>query len=376
MQRPLLFALATLLVGCSDSTTPDGTPPAVGNVVAISAGGSHTCALRVDGKAFCWGSNTAGQLGDGTQEDRLNPTPVSGGLTFAEISAGYDQTCGVTSGSQVYCWGNNVQGQVGGDGAAGPIMTPLLAASMTFTTVSAGQNHSCGISSGNVYCWGTGYLGDDSTSKRRPYPVLVPGGPWSLVSAASSHSCAVRATGSAYCWGSNAGGLLGIGTTTGQSFTPAAVVGGHTFTAIDAALNHTCAIATDGTPYCWGNNANGQLGTGATGAPVGTPSAVSSPFTFSEIASGEDFTCAAFSDGTHCWGNNGVAQLGFTADNSPHPTPTKSDALVESISAFGRHACGINGNFDGYCWGNDQSGQIGDGRTAAAVAIPFKISLP
>ena len=377
MPRPLLLiALATFVVSCSDSTTtPGGPPPTIGNVVAVSAGGNHTCALRVDGKAFCWGRNTDGQLGDGTQEDRLNPTAVAGGLSFAEISAGEQHTCGVTTASQVYCWGKNLQGQSGGSGTGDPVLAPALASTMTFTTVSAGVDHTCAISSGTAYCWGTGFLGDANTAERRPNPVEVTGGPWSVVSAGANYTCALRATGSAYCWGNNTGGLLGIGTTTGSSVNPAAVVGGHTFVAIDAGLNHTCGVGTDGTAYCWGTNANAQLGNGAPGSPTGTPTAAPSSLTFTAVAAGADHSCAAFSDGTYCWGANSAGQLGVTG-STVHPSPTKSDAQVESVSSFRHHTCGVSGNFDAWCWGANEYGQVGNGRTDAAVAIPVKITLP
>src|SRR5688572_4030143 len=104
---------ATLIAGCSDSTDPDNdTPPIEDNVLAISAGGAHSCALRVDGAAFCWGRNVEGQLGDGTNTNRTEPVRAADGMLFTAISAGDTHTCAITATNQAYCWGDNLHGQV------------------------------------------------------------------------------------------------------------------------------------------------------------------------------------------------------------------------------------------------------------------------
>ncbi|HJQ21348.1 MAG TPA: hypothetical protein VJ867_13455 [Gemmatimonadaceae bacterium] len=373
----LVSILSVTLLGCKDPTSDNGgNPPPLGNVLAISAGGAHTCALRLDGKAFCWGRNSSGELGDGTLEDRLNPVAVTGGLSFESISSGDTHTCGVTHSGEGYCWGDNVQGQVGGNASADIGLPPtLVAPGMSWAMISAGQDHSCGVTTGgDAYCWGTGYLGDNNTT-RRAFPIKVPGGPWTEVSAATNYTCGLQAAGGAYCWGTNAGGLLGNGTTSGQSFSPMAVVGNHDFATLDAGVNHACGATTIGQIFCWGTNANAQLGTGATGSPTGTPVQAGITENLTVVASGEDFTCGAADQGTFCWGRNDVGQLGVNG-TGVQATPVRVDASTITVSAFRVHACGISANFDAYCWGNNAFGQVGNGRTGAAVNLPSKLTLP
>ena len=127
MRRPTMttFLVTGVLLGSvagcgGDGGTGPGEIPDAGNVMAISAGGAHTCALRTDGAAFCWGQNTSGELGDGTLERRLSPVPVMGGHTFRAISAGDTHTCAITTLDRVYCWGDNRWGQLGTGTTEGP----------------------------------------------------------------------------------------------------------------------------------------------------------------------------------------------------------------------------------------------------------------
>jgi alpha-tubulin suppressor-like RCC1 family protein len=104
-----------------------GAPGVLGvELAALSAGADHTCGLDPDGVAYCWGFNTDGRLGDGTETDRNQPTPVSGGLAFADVSAGILHTCGATTDGDVFCWGQNLEGQLG-DGSTEGSLDPVQA---------------------------------------------------------------------------------------------------------------------------------------------------------------------------------------------------------------------------------------------------------
>jgi alpha-tubulin suppressor-like RCC1 family protein len=142
---------------------------------------------------------------------------------------------------------------------------------LTFGSISTGggstSGHSCGLATnGSAYCWGnnsSGQLGDGSTTSRGQ-PTGVGGGfAFAAISVGSNHTCAIRAGGTAFCWGSNVSGQLGDGTTAQHSDArPVLPPSGVTFTYISAGDSHTCAVASSGVVYCWGLNANGQLGVG------------------------------------------------------------------------------------------------------------------
>jgi hypothetical protein len=268
-----------------------GTSPiAVSGALAfssVSVGGNHTCGLTTAGAAYCWGYNWNGELGIGTASGpqqcngyACSPTPVavSGGLTFATVSAGARHSCGVTSAGLAYCWGANEDGQLG-NGATTNRSTPVaVAGALKFSAVSAGGDHTCGVTTAGVaYCWGFNYYGELGTgSTTAPQqcssfpcstmPVAVTGGlAFVAVSAGEQHSCGVSTSSQAYCWGFNAFGQLGNGSTTDSS-SPVAV-GGFNFQSVSAGLGnhaHSCGLTTGGVAYCWGANYTGQLGNGST----------------------------------------------------------------------------------------------------------------
>src|SRR2546422_3246722 len=241
----------------------------------MSTGFRQTCAIMAGGAAYCWGLNRAGQLGDGTTTDRSSPVRVAGDLTFAAVSAGDFHTCGLTTTGAAYCWGGNGDGQLG-DGSTTNRLTPTpvrVVSGVTFVAVSAGGFNTCGMTAGGAaYCWGAngeGQLGDGSVDGRTQ-PVLIAGGVnYTAVSAGNSHTCAITAAGTAYCWGLNVQGQLGDGTTESRR-RPVPVAGNIRFVAIEAggsrpALGfHSCGLTAAGAAYCWGQNARGQLGDGTT----------------------------------------------------------------------------------------------------------------
>jgi len=241
------------------------TPVAGGlEFASISAGVVHTCGVTTSGAAYCWGINGGG-LGDGTTTDRIVPTLVTGGLTFAQISAGFYYTCGVTTAGAAYCWGGNAYFNY----TLRPIPIDM---GKTFVSVSAGWTHTCGLATNSaVYCWGNndvGELGDGTTASRQNLLPVAGGHAFTTVSTGNDvYSCGVTTTGSAYCWGLNAYGQLGDGTTTNK-LVPTLVSGGLTFVSVAASTTpdgaHTCGLTTSGAVYCWGLNDHGQLGDGTT----------------------------------------------------------------------------------------------------------------
>ncbi|NCV22566.1 MAG: hypothetical protein EBV45_11570 [Chloroflexi bacterium] len=220
----------------------------VGNVafVSIAQGVAYTCGLTSTDIAYCWGYNASGQLGDGSNTDRLTPTlvAVSGGLTFTTIAAGSEHTCAIqqanvgpssvgrrsVSAGAAYCWGYNNAGQLGDGTTTDHNVPTAVDTTFTFSTISAGEGHTCAIQQANV---GAVSVGRRSVSEA-----------------------------AAYCWGKNTNGQLGNATNVSSTL-PVAVARNLSYTAIGAGFRHTCGITAAAT-YCWGWNVAGQLGDGTT----------------------------------------------------------------------------------------------------------------
>jgi hypothetical protein len=233
----------------------------------LALGAAHTCGLTPAGLAYCWGFNQFGQIGDGSNADKLVPTPVNGGHTFVRLVVGNDHSCGLDPGGHVFCWGDNEDGQVG-DGTSMVMGRPLpvaAAAPTTFADIGIGFESTCGLSaSGAASCWGFnghGQLGDGSTTSKN-FPSDVEGGlAFSLLSTKASETQCGLVGAQGYCWGLNDHGQVGDGTTTNRT-SPTAIGGGLTFSAIHPGSAHSCALSAAGAIYCWGRNNLGQVGDG------------------------------------------------------------------------------------------------------------------
>ncbi|MBI2060125.1 MAG: hypothetical protein HYT87_10170 [Nitrospirae bacterium] len=296
-------------------------------IQAVAVGGTLTCALIANGTVKCWGRNDYGQLGDGTTVDKSTPVAVSTLTSAVAITGGNLHTCALVSGGTVKCWGYNNNGQLG-DGTKGPTAdksTPVAVSTLTGAiAITGGWGHTCAlVSDGTVKCWGANYygqLGDGTTGptadKSTPVAVSTLTGAIAITGG-DYHTCALVSDGTGKCWGDNVYGELGDGTLVDKS-TPVAV---STFTgavAITGGNGHTCALVSDGTGKCWGKNLNGQLGDGTTANRL-APIAVSFLSSAAAIAGGSAHTCSLLSDGTvKCWGYNAYGELGdgTTADKT------------------------------------------------------------
>src|SRR6266550_2679740 len=299
----------------------------------VSAGASHTCGVAAGGVAYCWGDNTAGELGTGDGRSHMKPAAVSGHLTFASLSAGDGFTCGITDSRVAYCWGRNPYGQLGSRApqrSEAPL--PVIAAGLEFLQVSAGRGYACGIGADHAaYCWGSnedGQLGTSDTARStRPLPVA---GRLSFdsVSAGWSHTCAVTREGTAYCWGSNAAGQLGNGTTV-ASRVPVAVVHVHDFLSVTVGARHTCGRTARGLVYCWGDDFNHQSQLGVSDPLTFMSREVFGGIPFVQLDAGDAHTCGVTDDGSaYCWGRNDDGELG---DGSLHP-PVRPARVAEPDS--------------------------------------------
>lgn len=280
-------------------------------LVALAAGVSHVCGLDSAGEAVCWGANEGGQLGDGSRTDRPSPVPVRAEMRFSSLTAGAAHTCGIAQGSIAVCWGQNLSGQLG-DGTRTDARFPrAVGGGINFRLLVAGWNHTCGLTNnGNAFCWGPnseGQLGDGSRLDRLT-PTLVRGSIDTLA-AGSDHTCGIS-DGAVLCWGDNRFGQVGDGTNESRN-QPEEVVGlPSPVTQIAAGAVHTCALVSDGSAYCWGQNLRGQLGDG-TRQSHNTATAVAGGLRFRSIHAGGALTCGLTPGGEeYCWGLNQDGQVG------------------------------------------------------------------
>ncbi len=258
-------------LGDATSSINSLTPVAVAGGLLfrqIRAGALHTCSVTRDNLAYCWGKNDGGQLGSGagTPGEQRTPRAVTGSLLFRQVTAGGNHNCGVTTADRAYSWGYNSFGQLG-DKTTSTRRTPVaVTGGLRFRAVSANTDHTCGVTLENrAYCWGENLDGEigDGTITSRLSPVAVAGGRrFVQVSTAEGHTCAINPFNRTFCWGDNRYGQLGDGTTT-QRLTPVRVGGGLLFSQVSAGGYHTCGVTTDNRAYCWGyNNFSGALGDG------------------------------------------------------------------------------------------------------------------
>jgi hypothetical protein len=309
----VVLILSLLASGWSTPISVAAKQPPV--IVQVSQGAEHTCVLSNEGSVQCWGHNSLGPVGDGTNSDRSAPVPVAGlSSGVRQISAGGYFTCALTSAGGVKCWGSG-------------------------TTVRYG----------------------DVVSS--PTPIDVPG--WETgvaqVSAGYEHVCAVTTAGAAQCRGSNSNGQLGNGTAVNSFATPVEVIGlGSGVSSIHAYTKHTCAIVSNGAVMCWGANDGGILGTnepypegkvcwfGCHSVPV-VATQMQGGFPRS-LATGRTGGCGLMADGlARCWGPLPARAPG---------TPTWFPQLVEPVKALSGGAsagCALTAAGEAKCWNLGQS---------------------
>jgi alpha-tubulin suppressor-like RCC1 family protein len=397
-RKPLTLALilgAAVLASCNEETTSAGpsspeTDPALTTTTTtslaftqVSAGFNHTCGVASGYRAYCWGWNTYGQMGNGEiRYDQRWPSPVIGGLRFRQISAGTLHTCGVTSGYRAYCWGD-------GD----PWPTPVEGGHF-FRQVSAGEEHTCGVTTDDqAYCWGDntfGQLGNgtsDPSGARQQIPVPVIGGlRFRAVSTGDYHTCGVTPTNRAYCWGRDATGELGDGTSydictwdrgdVPCRTSPSAVAGGYRLRQVDAGAHHTCGVTTDNRAFCWGTGEAGAIGNG-TQSNSPSPRKVSGALAFRSVSAGFIRSCGVTtSNQAFCWGYNAVGGIGDgTFRQRLTPTAVAGGLSFKQVDTGEHHTCGVTPENVAYCWGNNDEGKLGDG-TNTQRSRPQKVIGP
>lgn len=303
----------------------------------------------------------AGQTQQFSATSAFTPTAIAGG--------GY-HTCLMFPDRSLRCAGENNWGQLG-NGAFANSSTPVSVTGITTaSSVGAGIEHTCSLlADGTIRCWGTNYvgqLGDGTTAGLSEVPKPVQGISGAIgLAVGGFHNCALLSDRTVKCWGRNQDGQVGNGDNTTDVRAPDLPVSGLASVAgITAGGYHSCALMPDSTVRCWGRNTRGQLGDGTDSSFASTPVAVSGMTTAVSVSGGFYHTCAALRDGTvQCWGDNDSGQIGNTLaySNVPMTVAGISNALAVSAGAY--HTCALLANATVRCWGRNTNGQLGNGAT-------------
>jgi alpha-tubulin suppressor-like RCC1 family protein len=395
---PLLSAVAGL--GLALPASLAAHPPAHPSVVA--GGNAHSCALE-RGRAYCWGENDFGQLGNGSTANSLVPVAVDtggalAGKTITQISAGGGaglDTCALDSTGTPYCWGSGADGALGDGSTADssvpvPVDTGGVLAGKKIVQLSVGADGGCVLdSAGGAYCWGDndfGELGDGGTSYSSvAVPVdtrgVLAGQFITQISAGFQDTCALTRAGRAYCWGDDAFGELGDNGAASAGYSPEPVAvdfggapAGQTLTQISAGWLDACALDKAGAAYCWGM---GPITSSLVPAPVAA-GGVPAGQTLTQISAGLGEVCSLDSTGAaFCWGDNDQGELGDRSTvSSAAPVPVYTGGLLArrtltQISAGGFHACATDTTGAQFCWGDNNQGDLGNGRAAQSDVPVF-----
>jgi alpha-tubulin suppressor-like RCC1 family protein len=378
--------------GSTIITNPDGNTTGQKDVGTIALGFLHGCGRTPSGAVKCWGDNGAGQLGDGIpfdQPDRpastMTPQAVPGIANAVDVCSGVAHSCAALQDGTVHCWGLNTFGQLG-DGTQNRSPGAVQVVGITdAASLACGQSFVCAIrKDATVSCWGANYGGQfgdgDKTTDAGVAVAPVTGltGVRAL-SAGYAHACAVVQSGDLYCWGANDQGQLGIGSTA-ESLTPTKLVALSDVIQVAAGgssnSSFTCARESSGKVYCWGSNAFGQLGNGTPNtdpnpSPILVPAIDDAAF----LSIGNEHACAVRARGTIlCWGHDDAGQLGVGGDSPDGAIPTPSQVVnlpsptAIRVATGGQSSCALTKSGAAFCWGANGSGQLGIGAATNPVS--------
>jgi alpha-tubulin suppressor-like RCC1 family protein len=333
-----------------------------GSYASVAAGDRTTCAIDTTNHLACWGDNARAEIGDGTWNRRLAPTPIAGG-TWASTAVADSHTCSVDDQHGVWCWGTEVDSSLG-DGmtfaSSKPIQLPSLMADHVYAK-SEDTWTRLGTSPSRWGYNGTGQLGTvDLTTRATPVLSFVQ---YTDIAMGLAHTCAVLPSGQVQCAGRNGEYELGnTGTSNSSSFNGISDTS-TAYASVYAGTFHTCALDNAGRAHCWGRGSFGELGNGTTMAGM-LPTLTAPAPSFTQLALGDHHTCGLTAIGeVYCWGRDHRGQLGDGTTNNTFTPGSKVPNLppATAITAGYDYTCALTGLGDLFCWGDNRDGQLGTG---------------
>ena len=382
------FTLKAKAWGSGQTSSPTATAAytvtGTSAVPAIGGGNYHSVALRGDGTLFAWGLNSGRELADGTTTLRLLPVPVGGLTGVTAVSVGSNFALARLADGRVAGWGSATSGHLGNGSTTTPTWPVFATGITTAASIDAGMGHALAVlADGTVRGWGAnpnGQVGDGTSGTDRTTPVVVSGlSSVASVSAGDYHSLAVKTDGTAWSWGGNGNGQLGTGNTTSRT-SAGAVLSITGVSAVAAGGSTSYFLLSDGTVRSVGLHNNGFTITGmlGDGSVVGqslTPVTVLGLSGVLQIAAGQNHAIALKSDQTvWTWGDNGNGQLGTgTTTDSSVPVLVAGLPPIAAVGAGQTTSFAIGTDGSVWAWGVNAQGQVGDASTTNRL-LPVQIA--
>ncbi len=352
----------------------------------VAAGSDFSCARLAGGRVYCWGANAVGQLGRGSAAASNTAVQVMGLEDAVDLDAGTVHACAVRATGRVVCWGDGGNGRLG-DGFKMDRLAPVETAVTDAVRVATGGEHTCALRVGGLLsCWGRndrGQLGvaggDLAVATEVTLPLRVVD-----VSGGGKHSCAILEDGSGLCWGENGARQLGDGSMTDRG-APTVVTTLAAARDVASGGDFNCARVGGARVQvaCWGGNAGGQLGDGSTdrSAARRADRRRVSRMARSQLTAGDAATLAR--------GSTTVALCSAGASNSGR-VPRRRHVLRPPDARFGRrcaaasvhvsagaeHTCAARGDGTALCWGTGADGRLGNDDTVDSLVPVAVVGLP
>ncbi len=324
---------------------------------SISAGGSHTLAIRDDGTLWGWGMNSYGQLADGTTDHRETPILIDGEYTWKMVSAGGFHSLAIREDGSLWGWGFNSSGQAGNGTFGNYVLQPVRIGSGDWIAIEAGQFHSLAIrSDGTLWAWGANFDGQLGIGQQVAYAPVRVGTQtnWRSAAAGGNHSLGIRTDGSLWAWGYNIDGQLGDGTLEDRR-TPVQIGSSTDWLSAEAGYNHSLAIKSDGSLWSWGDNQFGQVDPEESVELRNTPGRYGSA-SWIETGAGRFKSFGIQQDGSvWFWGTD---LLGW--EHYMDMTPANLDKPAISLSLGDDHVFVEDNSGRFWGWGNGTFGKLGN----------------